>query len=287
MQDRETRKCCLCENTGHFARDCKEKKRDFNGGVSGNEKRSCFACKKVGHVAKDCPETGGNATGLPKGTATISTAILSALITVPRNTTSKYLIIDSSCTKHMRNKREYFVDLSHGHGAFRVGNDENIQSHGAGLVRVLRTSNDQKSYVTLHNVGYVPEITFNLILVSQACHKGFRTDIDENECNLSRGKMKMIHSASGEVKIAGLKRDEGLFKAAIKIAKPEQARISFATNDHVWHVRLGHSKKKVLRESAPHVRGIPDGKLVTTIDCDTCAESRSQRVPGKTAGKED
>lgn len=286
-RDRETRKCFFCGKPGHFARDCKRKKRESKGGDSGKEKRSCFKCKKVGHLAKDCPETGGNTSEFSKDTAMVSTAIPSALITVPRDSTSKYWMMDSACTKHMANRREYFVDFTPGHGVVQVGNNETIQSYGTGSVRVLGTSNGQRNYVTLHNVAYVPEIMFNLISVSRVRRKGFRIVIDEDECNPNRGKMEMMHKASGEIKMVGFETDEGLFKAALKIAKPEQAHASIATNDHVWHERLGHIGKKVLRESAPHVRGLPDGKLVTPSDCDTCAKSKSQRVPRKTAGEED
>lgn len=96
-----------------------------------------------------------------------------------------------------------------------------------------------------------------------------------------------MHRASGGIKIVGFETDKGLFKVAIKISKPEKAQTSIATNGHVWHERLGHIGKQVFRESAAHVRGIPDGKLVKLMDCDNCAKSKSQRVPRQTACKED
>ncbi|GJT27378.1 zinc finger, CCHC-type containing protein [Tanacetum coccineum] len=53
---KRTRKCYVCRDTGHYARDCKEGKSDSAEVVLQDTTGKCHVCRETGHYARECKD---------------------------------------------------------------------------------------------------------------------------------------------------------------------------------------------------------------------------------------
>lgn len=268
---KETKKCFICGKAGHIAKNC----WNNNQGKENKKKRRCFKCNKVGHLARDCKEE--NKTG-ESAMVTVQKAMISST-KKPKNL--KWLL-DSGCTKHMANCREFFCDFKPNSGTIQVGNNEFIRSEGSGNIKVTTIVRGVKKNVILSDVLLVPDLAYNLISVSQARRNGHRIVIDEKWNHDGRGVLELFNKKSKDVKMVGIETNEGLYEAALDV-QMEQAHAAVITKEKPWHKRMGHCGKETLLKSIPHVDGINEEEINLDNDvCRPCALSKATRVPRKT-----
>lgn len=110
--------------------------------------------------------------------------------------------------------------------------------------------------VLLQNVLYVPETAYNLISVSEIHRKDFLIRIDSDSLNHRRGLKELVHNVSGETKMVGLKTDDGLYQAIVKVSESERAHIPPQSCSLLWHRRLSHCRMETLKNSVPLKRGL-------------------------------
>lgn len=120
-----------------------------------------FRCKKLGHYRRDCPKNAGGAKSSTK-----DGALLCALAV---NVEDGWYI-DSGATNHMCNNKKCFQDLNNDGESFEVNvaNGDKLKTMGCGSLQ-LNLNNEVK---TVSNVFYVPNLSCNLLSVSEMVRKG-------------------------------------------------------------------------------------------------------------------
>lgn len=85
---------------------------------------------------------------------------------------------------------------------------------------------------------------------------GFRIQIDENECNLWKILMKVLHKPTEKIKRAGLETQEGILESVLRVVRKEHAHLIKSATKGVWHARMGHCADEVFRASVYSEREI-------------------------------
>lgn len=141
----------------------------------------CYGCGKTGHWKRDCkdkkaqPATSDDR----KGSAFISESLIAN-----RQAGSGDWFLDSGASDHMTRNRDWFSDYAECEPAIsvKIGNGEYIYALGKGTVKIKAFNNSEWIEKTLTEVLYVPEIHVNLFSVSKALDKGLTLHTDKSKC---------------------------------------------------------------------------------------------------------
>ena len=95
--------CFVCGRRGHISKECRSRSNvdKSSRGVGGSSKGNCFNCGKEGHFARDCQ--------LAKAGSDPKTNFFTCCASELHNKDS--FIVDSGCTDHVVNNKDYFVSM--------------------------------------------------------------------------------------------------------------------------------------------------------------------------------
>lgn len=196
-------------------------------------------------------------------------------------------MLDTACTRHISNEQSHsrhFVEQS---GIVQVGNRETVELYVYGMGRVRTTVNGGSHWIILENVIYSPKFMFNLISMSRVRRHGFKIPIDEDDHNSGNRTMELLHKTNEDVEMLGLETSEGLFQAILQVEDYDRTHVTRTSGQNILHRRLVHVANGKIRDSLPHVRGIPEREVDTARVCDDCNSSKSLRSPRKPVALED
>ena len=259
---RQSIRCHYCKRLGHMQRDCRDKleaeRRKGDAVVSvGNKKPGGAHMKSKSH----------------KNGASVGLIATHALLANGQDNSEKW-ILDSGATCHICCNQQLFDELEvKSSQDVTLGDSRVIKSAGSGTVKVKLTQRDG-SYrdCTLHDVLYVPDLSFNLLSIAKATEYGKVLTFNESTCNIiSEGDV--VGSATKNGNLYYL--DCSSFKQRVNTAKTR-------TGVNVWHQRYGHlgisSLKKFAKDEL--VSGMSSGDLSDEVElCESCIKGKLHRTP--------
>ena len=248
----------------------------------------CFACQKFGHIQKNCPErmhkpdsskskkrNQVHQTQADQGDVGLVTA-LSAL-----GSNQDEWIIDSGATCHICSNRNLFTDI---HSLERpqditLGDGHTLPAAEVGNVAVTLVYDDGGTRgCQLHDVLYVPKLSYNLLSVTKATEAGKKVKFYSNSCQILDRDNKVV--------AVGTRRGK-LYYLNCQKESHDQVHVSDAplseSKEFVWHRRLGHLNEGSLNTMASK-------HLVYDFDyhtskpmpfCKSCVEGKLHRTPFK------
>ncbi|CAL1681040.1 unnamed protein product [Lasius platythorax] len=273
-KDKSEVECYFCHKKGHFARDCRQKKRNVSQKFE-KSAQSVQNCAFVSTLNKHCDEV----------QPSIPASQMKALLSLD---SSEVWLMDSGASRHITYRREWLENYEPVIGEeIRLGDNGVCSVRGTGTVRIQKLV-DSKWYPSVtEDVLFVPDIRKNLFSVGVCTSKGFNVTF--------RGQSVSI-SKEDAVVAQGMRQENGVFRMFFKTSEVNCAvnEVNLSTASlRVWHERLGHVNNNTVRDMVN--KGVVKGmKLRNAQDffCQACqmgklhrssfdsTEEKKKRLPG-------
>ena len=275
QQKKRGPRCHFCNKFGHIQRNCLEKERKYSSTSGSTVNPRVFGKKHRVY----CTEA--NDQPVDSDTNEIGLVVRHALATgVKVPSSSGNWIVDSGSTTHICNDRNSFVSLCTLEKPIDVSLRDGhvLKGIGRGTATLMLRTGHLTRNCKLHDVLFVPDISYNLLSVSKAVEKGISFTFNERSCVLKNPKGKLITVAN---KIDSLyyvmfAEPKDHVHHTVTGELPNECKSS---KEHLWHRRYGHLGVKNLQKLAKE-------KLVDEFDynvskqidfCEPCLKGKHQR----------
>ena len=179
-------RCHFCKKFGHIQRNCRERERSQQSGASDKHIKKPQHKAHSAETRQRVEDTDSDEAGL------VVNHVLSAN-RKPRSTGR--WIIDSGATSHICNDRDLFIGLYPLKSPLEVllEDGHKLTATAYGTVKLLMKSGQRSSRkCTLHDVLYIPELSYNLLSVSKAVERGNIVKFGLSSCIIRDSNRKLI-----------------------------------------------------------------------------------------------
>ena len=294
---RRNDECYNCGRRGHYARDCRFKKKPAEGNLvtSDNHQdandsegewdlQASFATTRLEEAYSE-EEVDFNNKAI-KEQSTINEIAASAVVAESEETAlavtdpkavdyDKDWIVDSGCSNHMTGDKEKLLGLSEYKGGRVVVTANNSRlpiTHIGNTMIVPRFSPNQ---VQLQNVLHVPGMKKNLLSVSQLTASGNYVVFGPEDVKVYRSLRP-----SGTPIMEG-RRLESIYVMSAESAYVDKTRKNETAD--LWHARLGHvsyHKLKIMMQQSM-LKGLPQLEIRGDTICAGCQYGKAHQLPYK------
>ncbi|KAK8935961.1 hypothetical protein KSP39_PZI012924 [Platanthera zijinensis] len=247
--------CRICKKQNHLTKDCFFR---------------CKTCKIQNHSEKNCWFKTKEEAKFTE--ANESEQYLFACKPLEEKDASHSWYIDSGCSSHMANNRDFFTSLDETYKSEAIlGDGKKVRIEGKGTASVITPEGVQK---LIAEVQFVPTLSQNLLSVGQLLRRGFKVLFEENACSI-------YHPTSNALICTAQLNSSNIFTLELKPQK--KMTLTCSQDDkslQLWHNRLGHTNLTTIHQMYHQqlVEGLP--KLTKTqVKCDSCARSKTHRLP--------
>lgn len=235
------------------------------------KKTKCNVCQQVGHWARECPQNKNGSKPSKKQKEKNDLAFY-ATINSDNNSKSDIWIADSGASSHMSFHYEWFTEYSKysEKRVVQIANNECLAIHGVGTILIECRINGKWEPRRLEKVLYVPDLKQNLFSTAAVTSKGFKMLISKDGCKLL--------DAQNDIKAVGVKDETNQLRMEFRRRIDECANTA-AVSLQQWHRRLGHINvdciKKMYNGSLVNGLNLSDNNKFFCDDCQFGKMTRS------------
>lgn len=235
-----------------------------------NKSVKCYKCKKFGHYKNQCSDWKQvkNQINDHKQTNAFSAVFLSGSFD------NGDWYIDSGASVHLTAREDCIKNRSNKTMVKEIviANKEKLSVLCSGDVLVKTIVGKSTFDIWVKDAMCVPELTTNLLSVSQLISKGNTVKFGDDGCKIFNSIGDLVATAY-------------LVNGVYKLNTPNGIAASAIASGEIWHRRLGHINGKSLNEMQNAVEGLQfTGKSDFSSDfskssCTVCCEGKQARLP--------
>lgn len=226
----------------------------------------CYPCRQYGHYKSQCKMN--DQQQVVKKTNAFSAVFLNG------NFSKQDFYLDSGASAHMTpdlniiNNASYSLKIKE----IIAANESIMPVLCTGEVEIMTVTPNCKYEITLKDVLCVPDLTTNLISISQLIKNGNSVEFKDNCCCVYNLKKELVAIAIQE---------DGVYK--LRLDKQQCLFTSAATlSDVTWHRRMGHinvNDLNKMRDGAVTGISYSDKSKIDKSTCTICCEGKQSRLP--------
>lgn len=227
----------------------------------------CFRCKQVGHYRNQCTYKKDNEK------ETVQTVFSAFALDKERFKRGDWYV-DSGCSAHLIADKSSLKNVSYNPRIKEivVANQETVSVVCSGQTQISTVVEGSEFDITVEDVLCVPNLTTNLLSVSQLIRKGNKVTFGEGVCEI-RNRQNVLVGKAVQV--------NGVYKLDVK-SECMFAGSATSTTSSRWHRRLGHINSKdltVMKNGAVTGISYPDKAEDSMSKCVVCCEGKLARLP--------
>jgi hypothetical protein len=235
--------------------------------VNVKDKRNvkCYSCKRFGHYRNQCDKTDSKMNEREKMT---SNAFSAVFFNGEFDKSDWYL--DSGASSHITSNVHWIQDACYSGFTkhIMVANQNKVPVSCCGKVNITTTTEKCDYEIVVENVLCVPDLTANLLSVSQLLRQGNSVQFSSTGAEIYNRKNILVATAS-------------LINGVYKLNAPVCLAAAVVESADLWHRRLGHVNSQSLQKMQNAVEGImlEERADISKSNCVVCCEGKQSRLP--------
>lgn len=242
-------------------------------GASKKTNVRCYKCKQPGHYKNQCTNNENNQSNFTKNARKQTNAFSAVFLSGDFNKSEWY--IDSGASSHLTAMESWIMNKrSIQEKEIIVANSNKLKVSCIGDVKIVTKTDACEFDVPVKDVLCVPELTTNLLSVSQLIKNNNQVSFSENGCS--------VYNKDGQL-VAQAVLTNGVYK----LMMPENVLAACgAVSSELWHRRLGHVNSQYLNQMTSAVEGIKLSEKSDTSksSCPVCCQGKQSRLPFTNVG---
>jgi hypothetical protein len=272
-------RCHFCHKIGHIQRNCTARvKSEKNLEEHGDRTKDKKTPK---HKANPVKSNGKwkNDSDSSSDIGLVTRQVLSASSCNANKFAGSWLI-DTGATSHICNSRRLYIKYQTFKNPQKVSVGDGYALEAVGVALTLELSNLKMKKCKLHEVLYIPKLTYNLLSVSKITDAEKHVFFDDDECLVYDEKDELLAVATKTGSLYHLNCYQSTLEQINSVWNHE-------SKENIWHRSCGHLGEKYLRELEKHnLVYVFDYNLSNVIDfCEPCVSGKLHRSSFPTTGR--